>query len=118
MIGVLPQKNGDGIFCLEKPEKYMTLLDVSITDLAALFDPEGLTKAATLQSGTIIYGYFDLMPSDEFGVENAEIQFTAKYSDVLTLVQNNTMVIGGVTYKIKTTPKNDEGISVLTLSKD
>ena len=73
---------------------------------------------ATLAGGTKINVLFDLVPDEMLGVENADIQITAKYSDVQAMDHDDTLMIKGVVYKLKTTPRDQDGISILKLSRD
>ena len=73
---------------------------------------------ATLAGGTKINVLFDLVPDEMLGVENADIQITAKYSDVQAMDHDDTFTIKGVVYKLKTAPRDQDGISVLKLSRD
>ena len=73
---------------------------------------------ATLGSGTKIKVLFDLVPDEMLGIENADIQITAKYSDVQAMDHDDTLTIKSVVYKLKTTPRDQDGISILKLSRD
>lgn len=97
----------------------MSLAEDLITDLDTFFDTDEFAVLATLAGGASIR----IIPTPAFmetlGIENMELEIEAKYFDVSALVQNSTLVIGGVTYYVMQTPIDDgTGVAKLALSKD
>lgn len=96
----------------------MTLAEDLITDLDTFFDTTEFAVVATLAGGGTIRVILTPAFMETLSVENMEIEIEAKYSDVSALVQNSTLVIGGVTYYLMQTPIDDgTGIAKLALSK-
>lgn len=96
----------------------MTFKTDIIDDLDTFFDEDEFAVVATLAGG----GTIRVIPiptyMETLGVENMEMEIEAKYSDVSALVQNSTLVIGGVTHYVMQTPVNDgTGAIRIPLSK-
>ncbi len=96
----------------------MSVKSVIDSDLSIFFNTNEFGIEVTLVGGTKINVIADFNPIASFGIENAEVVVTAKYSDVSGLVHDDTMTINGVIYKSKTTPRDESGISTIELSKD
>ena len=96
----------------------MTLAEDLISELPIFFDRDEFAVEAEKADGSKINVIFDLNPEQTLMVENAEIQVTGRYSDFEGLVHEDTLTIGGVVYKVKPTPRDEGGISILRLSRD
>jgi hypothetical protein len=97
----------------------MTLAEDLLTDLDTFLDTDEFAVMATLTGGGTIRVILTPAFMEVLGVENMELEVEAKYSDISALVQNSTLVIGGVTYYIMQTPIDDgTGIARLPLSKN
>jgi hypothetical protein len=95
-----------------------TLREDAIDDLDIILDPDDFAKIATKSGGATIDVHFNQAMADGFGVENKDLEVMAKYSDVSAMVQGNTLVIGGVTYYLTESPRDDgSGITVFGVSK-
>lgn len=96
----------------------MSLAEDLITDLDAFFDTAEFAVVATLAGGGTIRVILTPAFMETLGVENMELEIEAKHSDISALVQNSTLVIGGITYYVMQTPIDDgTGIARLPLSK-
>jgi len=96
----------------------MSLAEDLLTDLDTFFDTAEFAVVATLAGG----GTIRVIPIPRFmetlGIENMELEIEAKYSDISALVQNSTLVIGGITHYVMQTPVNDgTGAVRIPLSK-
>jgi hypothetical protein len=96
----------------------MSLAEDLLTDLDTFFDTAEFAVVATLAGG----GTIRVIPIPRFmetlGIENMELEIEAKYSDISALVQNSTLVIGGITHYVMQTPVNDgTGAARIPLSK-
>lgn len=96
----------------------MTFAEDLITDLDTFFDTDEFAVVATLAGGGTIRVILTPAFMETLGVENMELEIEAKYSDISALVQNSTLVIGGITYYVMQTPVNDgTGTARIPLSK-
>jgi len=96
----------------------MTLADDLLTDLPTFFDTSEFAVVATLSGGATINVIKTASFAETLGVENVDLEISAKYSDVSALAQNSTIAIGGVTYYVMRTPIDDgSGTASIPLSK-
>ena len=96
----------------------MTFKTDIIDDLDTFFDTDEFAVVATLAGGGTIRVISIPTFMETLGVENMEMEIEAKYSDISTLVQNSTLVIGGVTHYVMQTPIDDgTGAARIPLSK-
>lgn len=85
-------------------------------DLDVFFADWGVL--ATPQSGEpflVIFDHAYIAPMLGHAVESTKPMAVAQTADVSTLVEGNTLVIGGATYTIATPMPDGTGISVLEL---
>jgi hypothetical protein len=87
-------------------------------DLSAFFDTTtGFAISATLGGGGTVPVIFDNGYANTLGglVESTGPQCHAKTADVSTIIQGNTLVIGGTTYTITGVQPDGTGITTLQL---
>ena len=96
----------------------MTLAEDLISELPIYFDTDEFAVEAIKPDLSSIHVIFDLNPEQTLIIENAEIQVTGRYADFAGLVHDETLTIGGIVYKVKSTPRDEGGISTLRLSRD
>jgi hypothetical protein len=90
-------------------------------DLADILDVDAFASAVTYDGGTI-YGIFDneTVPVDMGGgvpVHQEQPRLTCRTSDIPTIAEDQTMVIGGVTYLVKAWVHDGTGVSTIQLEK-
>ena len=83
-----------------------------VDDADYFFNDFGIT--ATLASGASIKVIKNASFAETLGIENVDLEISAKYSDVSALVQNSTITIGGVTYYVMRKPM-DDGTGIVTI---
>lgn len=100
-----------------------TLKHQMLDDLSAFFNTDEFAASATYTpaggAATAIKVLFDKEDGAAFGMEGTRLSCLAKTTDVSAAKPKDTMVIGGVTYKILNPPRHDEsGISEIDLTID
>jgi len=97
----------------------MSLRTDALVDLTTIFNSDDFCQVATLADASTVNVFIRPAISDEFGIENREVEITAIFTDVSSLVHGNTLTIGGIIYKIIQTPRDDgNGRATFRVSKD
>ena len=96
-------------------------------DILSILNVDDFAVSATLtafdaSSQSVIVGIFDneTIPVDSGGfvpVHEEQPRFTCRTSDLSTLAENDTLLISGVTYKIKAWVHDGTGVTTLQLEK-
>lgn len=94
----------------------MTLSTDLTGDLPAMLDTDEFAVAATIGAGTVD-GIFDNAFVSVEGIEGTHPIFLCEASEVSSVVHDNTVVIGAVTYKVKGIEPDGTGMTMLILEK-
>jgi hypothetical protein len=82
-------------------------------DLTEFIDADDFADAATYDGSTTVYGIFDGVYVDAFGVAGSNPVFLCAASDVPAAGVCKTLVVNSVTYKIRNRQPQDDGAFVL-----
>ncbi len=95
----------------------MSFQDIVTSDLDAIFDLGTFAVEVFPENGSSFNAIVDYRIENGAGIENQDVEITARYSDVSALGHGDILVIRGVTYYLIETPRDDgTGVSVFRVS--
>jgi hypothetical protein len=82
-------------------------------DLTVFLNTGDFAIAATYDGSTTVNGIFDAEYADAFGVAGTSPAFTCRAADIPAAGVGNTLVVSGVTYRIRNRMPQDDGAVVI-----